>query len=82
MPKTLFFTPDHWVVPADPIRIGGRIASRVLCAGGANTCALEGQRIDFRAYTWGNYHRANGAYPTLTVDQFLPYFYGYVSAGT
>lgn len=82
MPKTLFFTPDHWVVLADPIRIGGRIASRVLCAGGANTCDLEGQRIDFRAYTWGNYHRANGAYPTLTVDQFLPYFYGYVSAGT
>lgn len=81
MPKTPLFTPDHWVVLDDLIRINGRIAMRNLCPSTTGACSLDSERIDFRVYSWGNYHRINSVHLSLTVGEFLPYFYGYVSAG-
>ena len=80
MPKTALSTPDHWVVLDELIRINGRIAMRNL---GLSTgvCSLDSERIDFRVYSWGNYRRINSTHLSLTVGEFLPYFYGYVSAG-
>lgn len=80
MPKTALSTPDHWVVLDELIRINGRIAMRNLCLS-TGVCSLDSERIDFRVYSWGNYRRINSTHLSLTVGEFLPYFYGYVSAG-
>ena len=80
MPKTPLFTPDHWVVLDELIHINARIAMRNLCPS-TGACSLDSERLDFRVYSWGNYHRINSTHLSLTVGEFLPYFYGYVSAG-
>lgn len=81
-PKTLLFTPDHWVVLHSSITIDRRFAMRNMCPPAPGTCALDDRKLEFSFYTWGGIYKVNGTRSTLTVGDFLPYFYGYVSAGT
>lgn len=81
LPKTASFTPDHWIVLAEPILIGGRVAASAVPAINTSVSRPQDQHIDVRVYSWGKYYRITDVYPELTAGQFLRYFYGHVAAG-
>jgi hypothetical protein len=75
---------DHWVVLNSAITLDGKLASSIKPLYANNTINSDDimkMKIDFNVYTWG---RANYKITTLskslTVNEFLDYFYGYVSA--
>ncbi len=76
-PKTLLGTPDHWVVVQSPLRLGP------CCYNPAHPPSAEAllqARLTFDIYSWGM-TTLNNRVSDLRVRQFLPYFYGFVSAG-
>lgn len=78
-PKTWLGTPDHWVVLNSGMRING------LTAPAPNTScyneAIQKQPINFTMTTWGSdTYKASSRIDKITAAQFVPYYYGYVSA--
>ncbi len=79
MPRTLVGTPDHWVVMREPMGLGPS------CYNSARTDVAEmlrKKKLSFRVYSWGAISSVNERVYDLTVDKFLPYFYGCVSASS
>lgn len=69
--------PDHWVVLTSEVRIDGNSAAALFTKGiGAADSQLGKQIVSFTVLTWGE----NKPIPQMTVDAFLDYFYGYVTA--
>jgi hypothetical protein len=74
---------DHWVVLNSPMLIGGVPAITLLPKGDAvdDDENLMKARLEFDVYTWGSNGRAvDLTRNPLTVEEFLDYFYGFVSA--
>lgn len=74
---------DHWVVLASAIRIDGKAADPLLAQGRKvnQDEALMSKTIEFTMFTWADdSYCVNHFKPTLTVGEFLDYFYGYVAA--
>jgi hypothetical protein len=71
--------PDHWVVLNSQIYVGTQPATTLL-ARGANVDAdesLHAEKLKLEVYTWGT---ERWSLPSVTVEEFLDYFYGYVAA--
>ncbi|MET1077905.1 MAG: hypothetical protein ABWY06_07780 [Pseudomonas sp.] len=73
-PKTIVGTPDHWVVLQTPINIGGRCWS----PSAYSSDAFEESKLEFSCYSWGGVYKGNGRISNISVERFLPYFYGFV----
>lgn len=77
MPKTLLGTPDHWIVLRGGMGLGPS------CYNPNNPAAVESllkKRLEFSVYSWGGIQKINDRFSSLSVKEFLPYFYGCVSA--
>jgi len=75
--------PNHWVVLTSPIKIDGMPVLPLLGKGKTinNDDSILSKKISFDVYTWGNSARSvTFKSHDLTVAQFLPHFFGYVSA--
>jgi len=78
-PKTWLGTPDHWVVLKNRLTIDLKAPP---LPGMPRPAGLENKRLDFSFWHWGQRQPtpANSRIHNLTPAQFLPYYYGYVSA--
>jgi len=78
-PKTWLGTPDHWVVLKKRLTIDYKAPP---LPGMPRPAGLEHKRLDFSFWHWGNLHDTpiNSRIHNITPAQFLPYYYGYVSA--
>jgi len=83
-PKTYSGTPDHWIVVEERISIA---QNEYLWSGMPNRNELINQPLRFKFWHWGDLK--NKGKPCCAIDdritnitpaQFLPYYYGYVSA--
>ncbi|WP_263147116.1 hypothetical protein [Pseudomonas sp. RIT-PI-AD] len=77
MPRTLVGTPDHWIVMCEPMGLGPS------CYNSARADVadmLRKKKLSFKVYSWGGISSLNDRLHDLTVEKFLPYFYGCVSA--
>jgi hypothetical protein len=74
---------DHWVVLTSSITIDGKPAATIKPLLN-KTLAYDDflkKKIDFGVYTWGSAnYRISALNKSLTVETFLDYFYGYISA--
>ena len=78
-PKTWLGTPDHWVVLNSIIRINGFAAP--IPGISRYSEAIQKQPINFTMTTWGSdTYKASSRIDKITAAQFVPYYYGYVSA--
>lgn len=70
--------PDHWVVLASEVRIDGSSAAALFTKGiGASDSQLGKKKIFFSVLSWG---KVSPIRSSMTVDEFLDFFYGYVTA--
>ncbi len=70
--------PDHWVVLASEVRIDGSSAAALFTKGiGASDPQLGKKTISFSVLSWGELMPLKSS---VTVDGFLDFFYGYVTA--
>jgi len=78
-PKSLTGFPDHWVVLKSRIQIGMKTPQ---WPGALNPDDVKTQRLHFNFWSWGQPEllKVNRRIPNITAAQFLPYYYGYVSA--
>lgn len=79
MPKTLLGTPDHWIV------LRGGMGFGPVCYNPNHPPAVElllRKQLGFSVYSWGKIRKINDRFPDLSVKDFLPYFYGCVSAAS
>lgn len=76
-PKTLLGTPDHWIVMTSEMRLG-KPPKNVMPPSITypRQDHLEREPLAFQAFTWGEVRPVSRA----QAQEFLPYFYGYVSA--
>jgi len=79
-PKTLTGFPDHWVVLKGPIMIDRKTAPPPSTLRADDIKTLMHKSLDFRLWSWGAESSVRARIHNLTPAQFLPYFYGYVSA--
>jgi len=78
-PKTWLGTPDHWVVLKNRLTIDHKAPP---LPGMPRPAGLENKRLDFSFWHWGEQYNIpiNSRIHNITPAQFLPYYYGYVSA--
>ena len=69
---------DHWVVLNSPVMIDNQAVTPSLK--NIDTTSILDKTIKFDVYTWGrNRYPIDSARPSLTVKEFLDFYYGYVS---
>jgi len=78
-PKSLTGFPDHWVVLKSRIQIGMKTPQ---WPGALSADDVKTHRLHFNFWSWGEEEllKVNRRIPNITTAQFLPYYYGYVSA--
>ncbi|MEX0729510.1 MAG: hypothetical protein WED00_03685 [Aquisalimonadaceae bacterium] len=87
-PKSWLPSPDHWVVMSSPLHADGLTAPTTTGLPDythqdeiPTHHPLLNRRLTFTVYTWGrNDWRVDNVVHPLTVEQFLPYFHGFVAA--
>jgi len=75
--------PDHWAVLNSPIFIDNKSVQPLVAKGKTinNDESILSKKLSFNVYHWGqNAYPVNRRIPDLTVEYFLNYFYGYISA--
>lgn len=75
--------PNHWIVLNKQVLVGGATTIGLSSLGSKvdDDDSLQGKAVSVEAYTWGQEHRALcGGAKSVTVEEFLDYFYGYVCA--
>gem|GEM_PF-3465698 len=78
-PKTAHGSADHWIVLKGRIQIGNQT---VLSSSMPNRDVLRNQELKFRFWSSGEAesYSISSRIPKITPAQFVPYYYGYVSA--
>lgn len=75
-PKTWLGSPDHWIVLRSAMQLGRQCNLMPPSANCPRQNKLEDAALYFQFYSWGEVRTLSRA----RAAEFLPYFYGYVSA--